>query len=98
MANRKDVAQQMLEHVARQRESGIAVAKYAKQFGISRPKLHYWIQKFNAPQARKDTSLKFIDLNSFGLQNSSESIGASEPVRTPQITLTLPNGICLKIY
>ena len=98
MANRKDLAQQMLEHAALQQESGITVANYAKQFRISRTKLQYWIRKFNARQARKDTSLKFIDLNSFGLQNMSESKGATEPIRTPQITLTLPNGMCLKIY
>jgi len=98
MANRKDLAQQMLVHAARQQESGITAANYAKQFGISRTKLQYWIRKFNARQAIKDTSLNFIDLNSFGLQNMSESKGAAEPIRSPQITLTFPNGMCLKIY
>ena len=92
------MAQQMLEHVARQQESGITVANYAKQFRISRTKLQYWIRKFNAQQVRKDTSLKFIDLNSFGLQNISESKDAKEPIRSPQITLTFPNGMCLNIY
>ena len=98
MANRKEMAQLMLGHAARQQESGITVANYAKQFGITRTKLQYWIRKFNARQARKDTSLNFIDLNSFGLQNISESKGAAKSIRAPQITLTFPNGMCLNIY
>ena len=48
MAHRKDLAQEMLEHVARYRESGMTVANYAKQAGITTTKLQYWIRKSKA--------------------------------------------------
>ena len=99
MAKRKKLAQQMFEHVVSQRESGMTVANYAQQFGITRTKLQYWIRKFNAQEAGKDTSLRFIDLRSFGeAAERAEGKDAAEPIRTPQITLTFPNGMCLNIY
>jgi transposase-like protein len=99
MAKRRILAQQMLEHAARQQQSGITVANYANKFGITRTKLQYWIRKFNAQEAGKDTSLKFIDLSSFGqAAERAEGKNTSGSIRTPQITLTFPNGICLNIY
>ena len=99
MAKRRILAQQMFEHVARQQQSGISVANYAIKFGITRTKLQYWIRKFNAQEAGKDSSLRFIDLRSFGASTvPAEGKDESEPIRTPQITLTFPNGMCLKIY
>jgi len=100
MAKRQNQAQEMFEHVTRQRESGMSVANYAKQIGITTTKMQYWIRKFNAQKAIKDRTVKFIDLNSFGTDpdfvTAEEAPGIQK--RNPQITLTLPNGICLKIY
>lgn len=99
MAKRRTLAQQMFEHVVSQRESGMTVANYAQQLDITRTKLQYWIRKFNAREAGKDTSLRFIDLRSFGkAAERVEDKDATEPIRTPQITLTFPNGMCLNIY
>ena len=38
---KKDLAQEMPEHVTRQRESGLTVANYSKQAGIITTKLQY---------------------------------------------------------
>ncbi len=96
MAQRKDLSQKMFEHVTRQRDSGMTVANYAKQTGITTTKLQYWIRKFQAQEAGKNTSLKFIDLSSFDTADHYSK--AQEPQSNPQITLTFPNGMCLKIY
>ena len=96
MASKKDLSQEMFEHVTRQRESGMTVANYAKQIGITQCKLQYWIRKFNAQEAVKNTDFKFIDLSSF--DTSGHYSKALEPQSNPQITLTFPNGMCLKIY
>ena len=97
MAHRKALSQEMFEHVARQRESGITVENYAKQAGITTSKLQYWIRKFNAQAAGENTNLKFIDLSSFDTADHHSK--ASElQTGNPQITLTFPNGMCLKIY
>lgn len=95
MAHRKDLSQEMFDHVARQRESGMTVANYAKHTGISTSKLQYWIRKFNAQEAGEN-SLKFINLSSFDTADHYSK--AQEPQSNPQITLTFPNGMCLKIY
>jgi len=104
----------MLEHAALQQQSDKTITSYAKLIGVSRHKLQYWVRKYKAlektQKARNDTSLKFIDLGSFGLHEqpvkadipaaSLESLAVSplQDERLPQITLTFPNGMCLKIY
>ena len=85
----------MLEHLTRQRESGMTVANYAKQSGITTTKLQYWIRKFNTQEAGENTNLKFIDISSFDAADHLSR--APEPQSNPQITLTFPNGMCLKI-
>jgi len=69
---------------------------YAKHTGISSSKLQYWIRKFNAQEAGENTNLKFINLSSFDTADHYSK--ALEPQSNPQITLTFPNGMCLKIY
>jgi len=104
----------MLEHAALQQQSEKTITSYAKLIGVSRHKLQYWVRKYkarqNAQKDKNDTSLKFIDLGSFGLQEQPVKAGipaasfempAASSVkdeRLPQMTLTFPNGMCLKIY
>ncbi len=104
----------MLEHAALQQQSDKTITSYAKLIGVTRHKLQYWVRKYKALEktkmARNDSSLKFIDLGSFGLQEqpvkadipaaSLDSLAVSplKDERLPQITLTFPNGMCLKIY
>jgi transposase-like protein len=101
----------MLEHAALQQRSGKTLVSYAKLIGVSRHKMHYWVRKYKASQktkkANSDTSLKFIDLGSFGLQDqpvnagsqaASMTVSSSPDEPIPQMTLTFPNGMCLRIY
>ena len=103
----------MLEHVAIQQSSGKTIASYANQIGVTRHKMQYWVNKYKASHKTKkvesDSSLKFIDLGSFSLhdqpvdESSQESLATTavspeQDERLPQMTLTFPNGMCLKIY
>ena len=104
----------MFEHAALQQQSDKTITSYAKLIGVSRHKLQYWVRKYKAlektQKARNDTSLKFINLGSFGLQEKpvkadipvasleTPAISPLQDERLPQITLTFPNGMCLKIY
>ncbi|MFA6771001.1 MAG: helix-turn-helix domain-containing protein [Bacteroidales bacterium] len=99
MTKRSVLAHQMLEHAARHQKSGKNITDYSKQFGIARNKLQYWIRKYKEQEVEKESSLKFIELSSFGIgtEHSKETV-AAESTGTPQITLTFPNGMCLKIY
>lgn len=100
MAKRQNHAQKMFGHVTRQRESGMSVANYAKQIGITPTKLQYWSRKFNAQEAIKAPAVKFIDLNSFGTDPDFVTAGEAPGIqkRNPQITVTLPNGVCVNIF
>jgi hypothetical protein len=102
MTQRTLLAQQMLEHVSRQRESGMTIANYAAQVGITAHKFRYWINK-SKPHGSlhaKEPEMKFIDLGTLGLAcNDTDTPDApGQPIRQPQMTLTFPNGMCLKIY
>jgi hypothetical protein len=114
MQHRKSLNKSMLEHVAIQQRSGKTIANYAKQIGVSRYKMQYWVRKYKTrkktQKIESDSSLKFIDLASFGL--SDQSVDSESPTessattevpsmqdeRFPQMTLTFPNGMSLKIY
>lgn len=102
MTKRTLLTQQMLEHVTRQRESGMTVANYAAQVGITAHKLQYWIRKFKPHNAQhiQEQEMKFINIDSLGLSFSStdDATPSKQPTRQPQMTLTFPSGICLKIY
>jgi L-lactate utilization protein LutB len=114
MQHRKSLNQSMLEHARLQQRSGQTIASYAKQIGISRHKMQYWVSKYNARQktqkAESDSSLKFIDLGSFGIQDqpvdessqaetlATTAVSSKQDDRLPQMTLSFPNGMCLKIY
>jgi transposase-like protein len=110
----KSVKHSMLEHAALQQRSGKTLVSYANLIGVSRHKLQYWVRKYKSRQktqkAKNDTSLKFIDLGSFGLQEQpvnacspevslkTPAVSPAQDERSPQMTLTFPNGMCLKIY
>jgi tRNA U34 5-methylaminomethyl-2-thiouridine-forming methyltransferase MnmC len=114
MQDRKTLNQTMLEHAAIQQSSGDTILNYAKLIGVSGSKLQYWVRKYKTQDRIQEfesgTGLKFIDLSSFERQNQplicdsrsgSNEATAISPVqdkRLPQITLSFPNGMCLKIY
>ena len=99
MAKRKILAQEMFQHVAHWRESGMSTLEYAKQIGVTNTKLRYWIQKAENKGTRKETDFNFIDLGQFGENPDITSDRDDlELGRHPQITLSFPSGLCLKIY
>ena len=104
----------MLEHVVLQQESGQTIGSYAKQIGVTRSKMQYWVSKYKdlekTQKTESDSGLKFINLGSFEIQEpivdsiapAESSAPTPEPSqqdnRLPQMTLTFPTGMCLKIY
>jgi phage antirepressor YoqD-like protein len=81
MAHRKELAHEMFEHISRQRKSGMSIANYAKQIGITTTRLQYWSRKFKTQEETgKDANLKFIDLTSFDTgKNHSKNKRDPEP-------------------
>ena len=94
---------EMPRHVARQKESGMSLWVYCKQHGISYHSMQYWKKKLRKLDCKKLTPGKdmFIELappsQKETFSNRGQGLGDPPPV-IPQVELTFPNGMILKIY
>ncbi len=98
MANK--TTKTMTAHVKEWKESGMTISEYAQVIGVTKSKFGYWVRKMKVSKtSAKTRSTKFIELNSLAEDKvlvSGESKLAITP--KPQIELTFPSGLCLKIY
>lgn len=86
---------QMISMVELWKQSGKTKKDFAEENGLSYHSLKYWIFKlYHQDRIRtsehRNQDFSFIELNQEEFKPESS--------RTPQIELTLPNGIQLKIY
>jgi hypothetical protein len=87
-----DKKSKMFALVAQWRESGLTRTVFAQQCGIQVASFDYWCKKqYNEVVKFSDRPTpKFIELKS--------SIVAPDKNLSPQIELTLPSGLLIKIY
>jgi len=87
-----DKKSKMFALVAQWRESGLTRTVFAQQCGIRVASFDYWCKKqYNEVVKFGDRSTpKFIELK--------DSVVASDKNIRPQIELTLPSGLSIKIY
>jgi len=96
---RKDI--EMPEHVCRQKESGLTIWAYCQQNGVAYHSMQYWIKKMrkqkSPPVVRKKDL--FIELAPSSPKESFHkgAFGESPPAH-PQIELSFPSGLVVKIY
>lgn len=86
---------EMISMVELWKQSNQTKKDFAMKQGISYDSFRYWTHKLCPEESirrtrYKDQEFSFIELTQENLK--------SESSRTPQIELTLPNGIQLKIY
>jgi transposase-like protein len=97
MAKEKNTT--MLVHVNEWKRSGMSIKAYSQVLGISKNKLEYWIRKFREANNAEKQAPSFINVGSSTdklILNTDDSKMLSSS--TPQLVLTFPNGLCLKIY
>lgn len=89
----------MIAHVKDWMDSGMSIRDYARKVGITKGKFGYLVSKVKALDATLH-SPKFIDLNSVKDSTKSSNILSDKPKTPvpPQMTLTFPSGMVLKIY
>ncbi len=95
--------EEMSVHVSRWKESGLSIGGYCLKEGLTYNSLRYWIKKINAKAgsdpviAKKDM---FIELGSSSKEDfkGNASTFYNQSVSQPQVELTFPSGLCLKIY
>lgn len=96
---RKDKDKIMFAHVEKWLTSGMSAAAFAKTIGFTKSKFDYWVRKFKVVDAVDNQNIKFIEMPKLmGEQNSSKDIPKEQTILSPQIVLTFPSGMCVKIY
>jgi len=86
---------QMTSVVELWRNSGMTKKDFALANGISYDSIKYWIRKLYPEELNRRS--EYINEDFSFIELTQENFKA-EGSRTPQIELTLPNGIQLKIY
>jgi len=80
--------------------SSMSIRAFAQTLGISKSSFEYWVRKVRGTTRQLDVSPTFIEM----LQPTPikvpppEAKPQSGPLANPQIVLTFPSGLCLKIY
>lgn len=89
--------EEMKSYVAGWRSSGVSIREYSGLVGIPKGRLEYWVRKLRTADTTSDTQPEFIEISRCG-----EIFKSNEPrkvtSRIPQVELTFPSGLCLKIY
>ncbi len=82
------------------KQSGMTIGDFAKKKGLSKSTLGYWVRKMNIENMPKNKNPQFIELGT--LPANPEISQKAKPQKTvdikPQIELSFPGGLCLKIY
>jgi hypothetical protein len=91
--------QTMISLVNKWKRSGIPIRSYAQQNGVSKSKFEYWVRKQKADAATRVPFAEFIEVGPLTENRESTNDSSQPPSEAPpQIVLTFPSGLCLKIY
>jgi len=95
----QDKKQIMMAHANEWISSGMSLRDFAQNIGVTKSKLEYWVRKVKHSQDSNVHDSQFIDISTL-TENIKTTNGESQlPTSTPpQIVLTLPSGLVLKIY
>ena len=89
--------EKMLSQVEEWRKSGLTIREYSESIGVSKGKFEYWVKKTRTTNHVKNRYPGFIELSrSDKSLNCGQAPMPASP--SPQIVLTFPSGLCLKIY
>ena len=91
--------EEMIARVDEWRQSSMSVENFAQASGISKSTLKYWVRKLRDKAKPTDAFPEFIEMRqSVPAKPFPEANSKSDILAKPQIVLTFPSGLCLKIY
>ena len=90
----------MMDFVNKWNGSGIPIKIYTQKIGVSKSKFAYWVRKHKASMDAKRPYTEFIEVGSLSknLELTGDAAAQLPTERTPQIVLTFPSGLSVKIY
>ena len=88
----------MVAHVNDWMDSGVSIRDFAHRIGVTKGKFGYWVSKVKASNDIPKHP-QFIDLVSVtdSMKSEDDTPQQASP-SNPQMTLTFPSGLVLKIY
>jgi len=95
----KEKSEIMMTHANEWISSGISLRDFAQNIGVTKGKLEYWVRKVKNSDDSNVQGSQFIDISNLteNIKTTNEESQLSKSA-TPQIVLTLPSGLVLKIY
>ena len=92
--------EEMISRVEQWKRSSMSAGAFAQTLGISKSSFVYWVRKVRESTQPLDNSPAFIEIQpSAPIKVSpSQAISQSGHLANPQIVLTFPSGLSLKIY
>jgi len=89
----------MIARVDEWRQSSMSVETFAQASGISKSTFKYWVRKLRDKAKPADAFPGFIEMQqSVPTKPLPGAKAKSDILAKPQIVLTFPSGLCLKIY
>ena len=95
----KEKREIMMAHANEWMSSGMSLRDFAQNIGVTKSKLEYWVRKVKNSQDSEVQDSHFIDISTLTENTTTikDESQLSTPA-TPQIVLTLPSGLVIKIY
>lgn len=87
----------MLAHVEKWQGSGMSIREYSQSIGVPKGRFEYWTKKARATNNTQNKNPEFIEVSPL-LKSISHEQPKMPSTVGPQIVLTFPGGLCLKIY
>ena len=91
--------EEMIARVDEWQRSSMSAGAFAQSMGISKSTFEYWVRKIRETARTSDDATAFIEMRPSVLPNTLvEAKAQSKISASPQIVLTFPSGLYLKIY
>ena len=90
---------EMITRVGEWQRSSMSAGAFAQSLGISKSTFQYWIRKVRETARISDDTPGFIEIRSSVFPKPlREAKAQSEISASPQVVLTFPSGLCVKIF
>ena len=90
--------EKMIALVDQWKQSSVSTEAFAQSHGISKSTFEYWVRKVREMDKLPNDYPAFIEMDRFvPIQTPEANINPGISIN-PQVVLTFPSGLCLKIY
>ena len=89
----------MIARVGEWQRGSMSASSFAQSLGISKTTFDYWVRKVRETARTADNTPAFIEIQPSALPNPMVEAKAQREISaSPQIVLTFPSGLCVKIF